>query len=84
MDEGYVGEVRMFAGTYAPVNWALCNGQLLSIMQYQALYSILGMSYGGDAHTTFGLPNLAGHPVVGSGHPINYIICLNGNYPTRD
>jgi microcystin-dependent protein len=54
----YLGEIRMFGGNFAPVGWALCNGQLLALSQYQALYAILGITYGGDGRTTFGLPNL--------------------------
>jgi microcystin-dependent protein len=56
----YLGEVRMFAGNYAPENWQLCNGQLLSISEYQALYALIGTTYGGDGVQTFGLPDLQG------------------------
>lgn len=58
MAEAYLGEIRMFAGNFAPSGWALCNGQLLSISQNSALFSILGTSFGGDGVSTFGLPNL--------------------------
>ena len=54
----YLGEIQMFAGTFAPKGWALCNGQILSISQNQALFSLLGTTYGGDGRTTFALPNL--------------------------
>jgi len=60
MSEGFIGEIRMFAGGFAPQNWMQCNGQILSISQYQALYSILGIAYGGDGTTTFALPNFNG------------------------
>lgn len=60
MSECFLGEIRMFAGDYAPQDWELCNGQLLSISQYQALYTLLGTTYGGDGNTTFGLPDLRG------------------------
>lgn len=60
MAEAYIGEIRMFGGSFAPNGWALCNGQLLSIAQNQALFSILGTTYGGDGVRTFGLPNLQG------------------------
>jgi len=60
MSEDFVGEIRMFAGSYAPRGWLLCNGQILPIAQYQALFSILGAMYGGDGHTNFALPNLNG------------------------
>ena len=58
MADPYIGEVRMFGGTYAPVDWALCNGQLLQISQNAALYSLIGTTYGGDGQNTFALPNL--------------------------
>ena len=60
MADPYIGEVRLFGGTFAPVGWAFCNGQLLSIADNDALYNLLGTTYGGDGVTTFGLPNLQG------------------------
>jgi microcystin-dependent protein len=60
MANQYLGEIRMFAGNFAPVGWALCNGQLMSISQNAALFAILGTTYGGDGISTFGLPNLMG------------------------
>ncbi|HPS91526.1 MAG TPA: tail fiber protein [Methanothrix sp.] len=60
MSEGFLGEIRMFAGGFAPQGWMECNGQVLPISQYQALYSILGTVYGGNGTTTFALPNLNG------------------------
>jgi microcystin-dependent protein len=60
MDFNYIGEIRMFAGNFAPYGWALCNGQLLPISQNTALFSILGTTYGGNGTSTFGLPNLQG------------------------
>ncbi len=65
--EGTIGEVRMFAGNFAPRTWALCEGQLLSINSNQALFSIIGTIYGGDGRTTFGLPDLRGRVPVGPG-----------------
>lgn len=62
-----LGEIRMFAGNFAPRNWALCAGQLLPISQYSALFSILGTTYGGNGQTTFGLPDLRGRVPVGVG-----------------
>jgi microcystin-dependent protein len=71
MSEGVIGEIRMFAGNFAPRGWAFCQGQLLSIAQYTALYSILGTTYGGNGQTTFALPDLRGrfpmHPGQGPG-----------------
>ncbi len=54
----YIGEIRMFAGTFAPVDWALCNGQIIPIDQNQALFTLIGTTYGGDGVNTFALPNL--------------------------
>lgn len=65
--EGTIGEIRLFAGNFAPRNWAFCNGQLLSIAQNTALFSILGITYGGDGRTTFALPDTRGRVVVSSG-----------------
>jgi microcystin-dependent protein len=59
MANPYVGEIRMFAGNYAPVGWFLCQGQSLSIPEYQTLYALIGTTYGGNGQTTFNLPNLA-------------------------
>ena len=63
----FIGEIVMFAGNFAPRGWAFCEGQLLSINQNQALFSILGTTYGGDGRTTFGLPDLRGRAVIGPG-----------------
>jgi len=63
----YVGEIRLFAGNFAPRGWALCNGQLLPVAQNPALFSILGTQYGGDGKTTFALPNLQGRAPMGQG-----------------
>lgn len=60
MADPFLGEIRMFAGNYAPNGWALCNGQTLSISQNSALFSLLGTYYGGDGIQTFALPNLQG------------------------
>lgn len=60
MTEPYLGEIKIFAGTFAPRGWALCDGQLLQIAQYDALFSLYGTTYGGDGATTFGLPDLRG------------------------
>jgi microcystin-dependent protein len=57
MSEPFIGEIRMFAGNFAPRSWAYCDGQLLAVSQYDALFSLLGTIYGGDGRTTFGLPD---------------------------
>ncbi len=116
----YLGQIIMFAGNYAPIGWAVCDGQLLSISNYSTLYSLLGTTYGGDGRNTFGLPDLRGRAPVhqgdGPGLPaynlgqrdqfktsydhkydqaqsvasgvnyatINYIIALQGDYPSRN
>ena len=74
MSEPFIGEIRMFAGTFAPRNWALCDGQLLAISQNDALFSLLGTTYGGDGRTTFGLPDLRGRiPIhAGSGPGLSF------------
>jgi microcystin-dependent protein len=56
----FLAEIRIFAGNFAPNGWALCNGQLMSISQNTALFSLLGVTYGGDGRVTFGLPDLPG------------------------
>ncbi len=66
--EPFIGQVILFAGNFAPRSWALCNGQLLPISQYSALFSILGTTYGGDGVTTFALPDLRGRAPVHAGH----------------
>lgn len=65
--EGTIGEIRGFAGNFAPRAWAFCSGQLLSIAQNQALFSILGTTYGGDGRTTFALPDLRGRAPISAG-----------------
>ena len=65
--EGTIGELRMFAGNFAPRNWAFCAGQLMSISQNTALFSILGTTYGGNGQTTFALPDLRSRVPVGTG-----------------
>lgn len=68
--DAYTGEIRAFGFYYPPVNWKLCNGQLLYVQQYPALFSILGARFGGNAQTTFGLPNLQAVVPVSSGSVI--------------
>jgi len=66
--QGMIGEVRLFGGNFAPRQWAFCNGQLIAISQNEALFSILGTTYGGDGRTTFALPDLRGRSAVGQGN----------------
>ncbi|MDF1702801.1 MAG: tail fiber protein, partial [Planctomycetota bacterium] len=67
MSDPFLGQIVMFGGNFAPRGWALCDGQLLAISQYQALFSILGTTYGGDGRTTFGLPRMRGRSPVHAG-----------------
>ncbi|RZK58400.1 MAG: phage tail protein, partial [Hymenobacter sp.] len=63
----FIGEIRMMSFGFNPKSWALCNGQLLPIAQYQALYALLGTMYGGNGVQTFGLPDLRGRAILGTG-----------------
>jgi microcystin-dependent protein len=65
--DAYLGEIRMFAGNFAPKDWAFCNGALLPISQNTALFSILGTTYGGDGGTNFALPDLQGRAPMHQG-----------------
>ena len=65
--EPIIGEIRMFAGNFDPKGWAFCQGQLLLIAQNQALFALLGTTYGGDGRTTFALPDLRGRAPIGFG-----------------
>jgi len=67
MSENYVGEIRAFSFNFVPQDWHLCDGTLLQIMQYSALYSLLGITFGGDGIKTFALPNLLGRTIVDAG-----------------
>lgn len=121
--DGMIGEVKLFAGNFAPRGWAFCDGQLLAISNNAALFSILGTTYGGDGRTSFALPDLRGRVPVGPRNGegmtevrlgqefgpfinnqvnpssdeakksrnvkqgsmgLNYIICLQGIYPSRN
>jgi microcystin-dependent protein len=77
MSTPYLGQISMFAGNFAPKNWAMCNGQILSIQQNTALFAVLGTYYGGNGVTTFALPNLQSRLSVhmGQGPGLsNYVI----------
>src|SRR5687768_17205054 len=67
MSEPFIAEIVMFAGNFAPRGWAFCQGQILSIAQNTALFSLLGTTYGGNGQTTFALPDLRGRVPVGTG-----------------
>ncbi|MEX0167307.1 tail fiber protein [Pseudomonas brassicacearum] len=66
--EVFIGTIQSFAFNFAPANWALCNGQTLSLSQYQTLFALIGVTYGGNGQTTFMLPNLQGRLPLGQGN----------------
>lgn len=75
MSDYYLGEVRLFALSFAPFGWLVCAGQTLQITQYQALYALLGTHFGGNGTSTFNLPDLRGRAIVGSGQdPVGGLI----------
>jgi len=78
--EPMLGQIVLFAGNFVPRGWELCAGRLIPISQNQALFSLLGTSYGGDGRTNFALPDLRSQ-APGSGP--NYIIAVQGTYPER-
>lgn len=67
MGEPFIGEIRMFGGNFAPAGWAFCNGQLMPISENDALFTLIGTTYGGDGQETFGLPNLQGRVPMHAG-----------------
>ena len=68
MAQPYVGEIRMFAGNFAPAGWMFCEGQLLPISEYETLFNLIGTTYGGDGQSTFALPDLRGRLPVHFGN----------------
>jgi microcystin-dependent protein len=76
MADPYIGEIRMFGGPFAPYGWSFCNGSLVSISDYPALYNLIGTTYGGNGTTTFGLPNLLGRMPIHAGQGLtqNYAL----------
>lgn len=85
MSDAYVGEIKLFAGNFAPRGWHLCDGSLLQINTYQALFSLIGAVYGGDGVTTFALPDLRGRVPVGQGQGMglsNYSLGAKGGSET--
>jgi microcystin-dependent protein len=76
-----MGRIQLFPYDFAPMNWILCGGQIMQVRQNTALFSLLGVQFGGDGQSTFGIPNLQGaSPVPNMG----YYICTAGIYPTRE
>ena len=68
MPDPYIGQIEVFAFDFAPKGWALCAGQLMSISQNQALFSVIGTTFGGDGITNFALPDLRGRTPIGQGN----------------
>ncbi len=67
MSDPYIGEIRQFAGNFAPAGWLFCNGQVLNISEYDALFALIGTTYGGNGQTTFRLPDLQGRVPIHMG-----------------
>ena len=86
MDEGMIGEIRLFAGDWAPLKWLFCDGQQLAIEKYRGLYSVVGDQYG-RSDNMFHLPKLAPLNETATGRDgdtlfkVRYVICYEGNYP---
>jgi len=76
MSQPYVGEIRMFAGNFAPWGWMLCEGQLLPISEYETLFNLIGTTYGGDGQETFALPDLRGRIPIHQGN--GFVLAENG------
>src|ERR1700675_2756064 len=68
MAQPYIGEIRMFAGNFAPAGWMFCEGQLLPISEYETLFQLIGTTYGGDGQSTFALPDLRGRIPIHQGN----------------
>ncbi len=81
MNPAFIGSIVLVGFNFAPPDWALCQGQLLPINQYTALFSLLGTTYGGDGRTNFALPKLDASALQDG---LQYMICLNGVYPSRN
>ncbi|MBS0582317.1 MAG: phage tail protein [Proteobacteria bacterium] len=96
MSTPFIGEIRMFAGNFAPAGWAYCNGALISISQNDALFALLGTIYGGDGVNTFALPDLQGRTpvhqgqgpglsgyVIGERSGVETVTLISNQYPTH-
>ena len=68
MSQPYIGEIRMFAGNFAPAGWMICEGQILPISENETLFNLIGTTYGGDGQSTFGLPDLRGRVPIHQGN----------------
>jgi microcystin-dependent protein len=80
MAQPYVGEIRMFAGNFAPAGWMFCEGQLLPISEYETLFNLIGTTYGGDGESTFALPDLRGRLPIHMGN--GFVLAETGGAET--
>ena len=80
MGTPFIGEIRMFAGSFAPAGWAFCDGQLLPISENDALFALIGTTYGGDGQETFALPELRGRSPIHQGN--NHVLAESGGTET--
>ncbi|MBC8001050.1 MAG: phage tail protein [Opitutaceae bacterium] len=80
MAQPYIGEIRMFAGNFAPAGWMFCEGQLLPISENETLFNLIGTTYGGDGQETFGLPDLRGRLPIHQGN--GFILAETGGVET--
>ena len=80
MAQPYVGEIRMFAGNFAPAGWMFCEGQLLPISENETLFNLIGTTYGGDGQSTFALPDLRGRLPIHQGN--GFLLAQNGGVET--
>ena len=80
MAQPYVGEIRMFAGNFAPAGWMFCEGQLLPISENETLFNLIGTTYGGDGQSTFALPDLRGRLPIHQGN--GFILAETGGAET--
>ncbi len=78
MAQAFIGEIRLFAGNFAPLDWAFCDGTVLPISQFDALFALIGTTYGGNGETTFALPDLRGRVPVHQGQGLESPLILVG------
>ncbi|CFX14899.1 Phage tail collar domain [Syntrophomonas zehnderi OL-4] len=81
--EAYLGQIQLFPYTYAPYGWLPCEGQILQINQNQALFALLGTTFGGNGSTTFGLPDLRNANPLNATSQMKYYIATMGIFPQR-
>lgn len=77
----FMGQINLFPYNFVPEGWAPCNGQVLNVSAYEALFSLIGNKFGGDGKTTFALPNLDATAIS---KDIHYYICIQGMYPPKE